>query len=274
MQYAICNELFEDLSLEKACKIISDNGFKGVELAPYTLSDAPDKMGLRARSAIKKILEDLDLQFVGFHWLLNAPAGLHLTTPDSVVRKKTWDFMKFLVEFCAEMGGGILVLGSGKKRNADGIPVEKALVYLTEGLRELAAFAESGKTTILIEPLSARITNVVNTLKEAEDLIHAIDHPAVSGIFDFHNCTEEKQSWPELIECFKDSIRHVHFNEIDGGYPGSGNSDYTPAFEALKRCGYCGWISLEVFDQKESPETILRKTRRTIQNIERRLHCD
>jgi sugar phosphate isomerase/epimerase len=77
-----------------------------------------------------------------------------------------------------------------------------------------------------------------------------------------------------LIECFKDSIRHVHFNEIDGGYPGSGNSDYAPAFEALKRCDYCGWISLEVFDQKQSPKTILRETRRTIQKFERRLISD
>jgi sugar phosphate isomerase/epimerase len=57
MQYAVCNELFEDLSLEKSCKIISEYGFKGIELAPYTLSDAPDKMGLQARSAIKKILK-------------------------------------------------------------------------------------------------------------------------------------------------------------------------------------------------------------------------
>jgi len=274
MRYAICNELFENLSLAQSCKIISEHGFNGIELAPYTLSDAPDKMSLQARSATKRILEDFDLQFVGFHWLLNAPAGLHLTTPDSAVRIKTWDFMKFLVEFCAEMGGGILVLGSGKKRNADGIPVEKALEYLTQGLRELAPIAESGNTTIVIEPLSARITNVVNTLKEAENLIHAIDHPAVSGIFDFHNCTEEKQSWQALIECFKDSIRHVHLNEIDGGYPGSGSSDYAPTFAALKRCGYGGWISLEVFDQKESPERILRETRRTIQNIERRLAFD
>ena len=132
----------------------------------------------------------------------------------------------------------------------------------------LAPFAEQGNTTILIEPLSAESTNVINTLEAAEKLICEIGQPAVSGIFDFHNCTEEEFSWSNLIERFKGIIKHVHFNEIDGGYPGSGNSDYIPAFQALKKIDYSGWISLELFNQKEPPASILQKTRTFITYLE------
>lgn len=274
MKYAVCNELFGDLTLAESCRLLADYGFTGIELAPYTLSENPRKLRPVDRAEIKRTLERFNLEFVGLHWLLKAPEGLHLTTPDGIIRKKSWDFLKFLVEFCAEMGGGMMILGSGKQRNAESGTVESARAYISDGLRELAPLAESGNTKILLEPLATRITNVVNTMQEAEAVIRAIDHPAISGIFDFHNCTGEKMSWPELILKYISIIEHVHFNEPDGGYPTTGRSDFLPAFKALQACGYAGWISLEIFNQTDPPEKVLRETRQVIQHIERALGED
>ena len=268
MKYAICNELFGSLPFQESCALAAKYGFGGIEIAPFTLSQNPQEFGSAKRTELKKILADYNLEFVGLHWLLIAPQGLHLTTTDIGTRKKSWDLMKFLIEFCAEMGGGVMVLGSGNKRNAVGIPVETALEYLKQGFAQLAPFAAEANTQILLEALSARKTNVVTSMQAAADIIREIDHPAISGIFDFHNCIEEKLAWPELIENFKDVIQHVHFNEIDGGYPGSGDSDFVPAFKALKRINYSGWVSLEVFDQTESPEKILRETNQVINILE------
>lgn len=130
----------------------------------------------------------------------------------------------------------------------------------------MAPLAAEAKTQILLESLSINKTNVVTSMQEAADIIFEINHPGISGIFDFHNCIEEKLSWPELIEHFKKMIQHVHINEIDGGYPGSGSSNFRPAFDALKRINYAGWVSLEVFNQTESPEKILQETNRIILN--------
>ena len=268
MRYAVCNELFGNLSFQKSCALAAKYGFSGMELAPYTLSSDPRELRSAKRLEIKKILTDYGLEFVGLHWLLIAPQGLHLTTPDTDTRKKSWDFMKYLIEFCAEMGGGVMVLGSGNKRNAVGIPVDTALEYLKQGFVLLAPLAAEVNTQILLEALAVRKTNVVTSLQAAADIIREIDHPAISGIFDFHNCIDEKLSWPELIAHFKDIIQHVHFNEIDGGYPGSGNSDFVPAFNALERINFSGWVSLEVFNQTESPEKILRETYRMIRILE------
>ena len=274
MKYAVCNELFGDLTLADSCRLLADHGFTGIELAPYTLAEDPHKLGAVVRSEIRKTLQAFDLEFVGLHWLLKVPEGLHLTTPDAVIRKKSWDFLKFLIEFCAEMGGGMMILGSGKQRSAESSAVESALAYISDGLRELAPLAESGNTKILLEPLATHITNVVNTMQEAEAIIEAVDHPAVGGILDFHNCTGEKLTWPELIVRHQTIIKHIHFNEPDGGYPGAGGYDFLPAFKALQACGYSGWISLEIFNQTDPPEMALQETRRVIQHIERALGED
>jgi len=274
MKYAVCNELFGSLPLQTSCELAARYGFEGLELAPYTLADTPRDLGSATRAHIRRVLAETDLKFVGLHWLLVAPEGLHLTAPDRSVREKSWDLMKYLIELCAELGGGVMVLGSGKKRNASGVAFETARTYLKEGLQTLAPFADQGNTKILVEPLSASVTDMINTLSEVEDLIGEIDHPAVSGIFDFHNCTEETLTWPQLIARFQQIITHVHVNEVDGGYPGSGASDFLPAFKALKNIAYPGWVSLEVFNQKKPPEIILKQTARFISDIEDRLNAD
>jgi len=268
MKYAVCNELFEHLSLKASCKLAAEYGFSGLELAPYTLAESPRRLVREEFSEVKTILSDFEMTFVGLHWLLNVPEGLHLTVPDASVRKISWDAMKYLVEFCGMMGGGVMVLGSGRKRNAERIPLPTAMDYLKEGLIDIAPLAEAANTKILIEPLSKTITNVINTLEEAQGLIQGIDGTAVGSIFDFHNCVHETRSWPDLIDTYTDIIHHVHFNEIDGGYPGSGGSNFMPAFKALHRNNYSGWVSLEVFNVTDPPEQVLESTAREIQKIE------
>jgi sugar phosphate isomerase/epimerase len=89
-----------------------------------------------------------------------------------------------------------------------------------------------------------------------------VDSGGVQGIFDFHNCSDETQVWPELIREHVSMIRHVHLNELNGSYPGTGNSDFLPAFRALAEISYSGWVSLEVFHVPEDPEKVLSETGR------------
>jgi D-psicose/D-tagatose/L-ribulose 3-epimerase len=271
MKYAVCNELFGGQVFQDACLKIASYGFEGVEIAPYTLAENPLRIGSEKGKEIKRIMKDTGLQFVGFHWLLSAPEGFHITTPETSTRRKSWDFMRYLVELCQELGGEILVLGSSKQRSTMGIPKGKALSYLKEGLKEIAPLAERGNIKVLIEPLPSRLTDVVNTLQGAKKIIEEVGSPAISGMFDFHNCEDENKPWHQLINEYFSIIEHVHLNEVDGDYPGSGNSDFLPTFRALREREYKGWISLEIFHFRESPDTILSSTRRVISEIETKL---
>ena len=166
-----------------------------------------------------------------------------------------------------------MVLGSGKQRNAIDMPVEQALALLQEGLQQLAPFAEQAGVKILVEALSSKMTDTINTLQEAREFISRIGSPSISSMFDFNNCGDEHQSWSQLIEEYFDIIQHVHLNEVDGNYPGTGNSDFVPAFTVLKQRNYSRWISLEIFHFDEPPEKILSGTMQMISRTEELLHA-
>ena len=267
MRAAVCNELCADRPLAEACRLIARHGFRGVELAPYTLADDPTKLSAARLREIRVAIETAGLACAGLHWLLKAPAGLHLTTADPTVRRRSWDALRRLIDLCAALGGEVMVLGSGRQRSAQGLDRAVALDALTDGLASLAETAGAARIRLLLEALPASSTDVVNTLEEARAAIAAVGHPAVSGMFDFHNSRDETEPWEGLIERHGAIIHHVHLNEADGYHPslvrrpGRRRSEFGPAFRALAARGYAGWISLEIFHAAEPPETILAETR-------------
>ena len=139
---------------------------------------------------------------------------------------------------------------------------------LEEGLRSLADFTAQRNCTILLESLSPDQTDVINSMAEAAESIGRIGHPGIQGIFDFHNCANETDSWEQLIEDHFPIIRHVHLNEVNGSYPGTGSSDFVPTFRKLAQKGYGGWISLEIFHLPEDPAKVLRETRAFLDRME------
>jgi sugar phosphate isomerase/epimerase len=256
------------MAFQDSCFLLQKYGYHGIEIAPFTLFDEPGKFRPDQISEIRRVLADYDLVFAGLHWLFLKPEGLHVTTPDLTIRRQSWDHLKRLVDLAGKLGGGVLVLGSPKQRHCVGINRQQATAYLEEGLRSLADFTAQRNCAILLESLSGSATDVVNTIAEAESSIRRIGHPAIQGIFDFHNCTDETRKWEELIEDHFPIFRHVHLNEVNGNYPGTGDSDFLPAFKMLAKKGYGGWISLEIFHVPDDPALVLAETKRFLDGME------
>jgi len=267
-RYAICNELFAEMSLHDSCSLLQRHGYQGIEIAPFTLFDDPARFTPAQVAEIRRVLEDHGLEFTGLHWLFVKPEGLHITTADEAVRRRSWDHLKALVDLAGQLGGGVLVLGSPKQRGTNGISRQQATANLEEGLRSLADYTAQRGCTILLESLSSEQTDVINTMAEAEESIRRIGHPAIRGIFDFHNCADETDSWAELIEAHFPVIGHVHLNEVNGSWPGTGSSDFLPAFRKLGEKEYRGWISLEIFHVPEDPARVLKETREFLLRME------
>jgi len=270
MRHAVCNELFGKLDFEESCLMTARYGFQGVEIAPFTLFDGSKNVDIKKIHKIKQILDQAGLKFVGFHWLFLSPKGLHITSPDLAIRKKSWDHLKRLVDITGEWGGGVLVLGSPKQRNAIGISLKEALEYLKEDLSKIAPYAAERNSTILIEALPKKHTNIINTLEESKQLIRSINKVGINGMFDFHNCADENIPWSELIENNFDIIQHIHLNGANGSYPSTKNINFIPAFQKLADKKYNGWISLEIFHKSDNPELILSKTRNFLIEMERK----
>ena len=267
-RYAICNEMFEKLDLAAQCRMIHAAGFQGIEIAPFTLADNLDEITPAKRRELRGTIRSEGLQFAGLHWLLITPKWLHLTTADRDIRQKSWNYFLELIDFCSDLGGGVMVLGSPKQRASQGNTSADAAKIFQEGLARVAPHAGERGCVIAIEPLPGKDTDVVNTLQEAVRIVKDLHTPAVQTMFDFHNTADEREPMDVLVRRHFQYIRHVHINEMDGRYPGTGNLNFLPVFKVLAELKYAGWISLEVFDFKPGPEQILRETMIYLNNLE------
>ncbi len=266
-QYAICNEVFGKLPFAECCKQVKAIGYEGLEIAPFTLSEDPAGITADERQEIRSAMEGEGLCFVGLHWLLAAPPGLHLTTPDAGLREKSWDYLHRLIDLSADLSicqheyNSVVVLGSPKQRSTvDGMAPREAIDILTHGLAHAAPRAESRGIRILVEALSPDQTDVVTSLAQAVDIVKQIGSSAVQTMFDTHNAIGETDPHAELIRRFAPYIQHVHVNEMDGREPGMGDYDFASLLSALENINYSGWVSLEAFDFSRDPREIAERS--------------
>jgi D-psicose/D-tagatose/L-ribulose 3-epimerase len=263
---AICNEVYEKRPLRDVCRSIREIGYDGIEIAPFTLADKPSDIGAAQRREHRDTIRSEGLEFVGLHWLMVSPQGLHVTTPDRELRARSWRHIDGLIDLCADLGdNGIMVFGSPVQRGTTGgISREDAMKNYVEGLAGVAPHAAQRGVTILVEALPKNQCDVINTLDEAAGIVKQIGSPAVRTMFDTHNAVDEVEPHATLVDRYFDLIRHVHINEMDGRHPGTGGYDFKPVFEVLRRRGYEHWVSLEVFDFKPGPERIASDSLRFI----------
>ena len=208
-------------------------GYDGIEIAPFTLGDTPADISPRLRREYQDRISAEGLVFVGLHWLMVSPAGLHVTGPDQSLRQKSWDHVRHLVDLCADLAGSpssprVMVFGSPKQRCATGgLTPAEATRNFVEGLAAVAPHAESRGVTILVEALPANQCDVITSLAEAAAVVREINQPSVRTMFDTHNAVDEAEPHEVLVERYFDLIRHVHVNEMNGGYPGTADYNFT-----------------------------------------------
>jgi sugar phosphate isomerase/epimerase len=249
-RHATCNEAFENWPFHEACKTIRAIGYTGIEIAPFTLSQTPAEIPLVQRRQYRGIVSSEGLQFVGLHWLMVAPKGLHVTTAGNQLRARSWRHILDLIDLSADLGDNtVMVFGSPKQRcTVDGSTVADARKRFEAGLAQVSGHAMQRNVTLLVEALPADQCDVVQSLAEAVEIVRNVGSPAIRTMFDTHNAVDEREPHAELVDRYFEYIRHVHVNEMDGRHPGTGSYDFKPVLEVLKRRNYPGWVSLEAFD--------------------------
>ena len=143
MKFAICNEIFQGWKLDEAMTFAKTAGYDAIEIAPFTIANDVTKISATQRKEIRETAEKIGIEISGIHWVLVQTEGFHLTHPDATVRERTAKYFSELVDFCADIGGKFIVVGSPKQRNLmDGIPQEQAWAFATEIFREPVMRAE------------------------------------------------------------------------------------------------------------------------------------
>lgn len=249
---ALCNEILHPLPFEQQCKAAASLGYMGLEVAPFTLAENPmDLTDAQARE-FARIASDHGLAITGLHWLLVAPSGLSMVSPDTAVRGRTTDVMRRMVELCAVMGGKYLVHGSPKQRSVpQGETREATMARARDCLASAAQRAKECNVTYCIEPLSRKETDVLNTVAEAAQLVDEIASPTFKTMIDCSAAGQtEEQPVHELIAKWLPTgkIGHVQVNDPNRRSPGQGELAFAPILAALTAGVYKGVLAVESFD--------------------------
>lgn len=265
----MCNEAFGQADFGEVCRTLRKAGYTGIEIAPFTLAESPAQLSAERKRELAGIMRSEGLEFVGLHWLMVSPPGLHVTTGDAALRERSWRHIRELIDLCADLGaGGVMVFGSPKQRSTTpGTSRQEAMRRYQDGLAAVAPQAQERGVTILVEALPANQSDVVNTLEEAVAMVRAVGSPAIETMFDTHNAVDELEPHAVLVERYWPHIRHIHVNEMDGRHPGTGDYDFKPLLDLLERRAFGGWVSLEAFDFAPGGERIARETIEYLRNI-------
>lgn len=273
VKLATCNEPWNGVaSIEEVFRTAARIGFDGVEIAPFTLADHVDEISAARRREIVRAAKDAGVEIVGLHWLFVSPKGLHLTTPDAATRRRTAEYLKSLANFCGDLGGKVMILGSPKQRNIElpttaGEGWKRTKDVLVSCGDTLAARGVS----LCIEALAPRETNFVQTLDESTRMADEIGHPNIDVMIDVKAMSSMPDGVVGTTQRFGKRARHFHANHPSGkgvGMPlsdGEGDPiDWAAVLSTLKASGFSGWVSCEPFDYKPDPTTVAETAYRTL----------
>jgi sugar phosphate isomerase/epimerase len=268
MKFGMCNEFCEGWDFERVCRLAQESGYAGVEVAPFTIAESVLDVPAAQRRRLRETARSHSLEVIGLHWLLVRPEGLHLNSPDPQVRRRTVDYLRAEIDFCADVGGARMVIGSPKQRNVpEGESYEQVWERTVAAFRSLAGHAAARGVRLCIEPLGASETNFICTAAEARRLVEAVDRPAFRMLLDVKAMCEDEGPIPDIIRRSAPYLEHFHANDQDRRGPGFGATDFRPIAAALKEIGFAGYVSVEVFDFSAGPERIASESLRYLREV-------
>src|SRR5438552_10973334 len=261
MNFAICNEIFREWTIEDVFGHAAKLGYSAVEIAPFTLADSVMDISPAERRRIREAAERSKIQIAGIHWVLVKPEGLYINHPDRSIRDRTARYFCELVDFCADIGGKIMVVGSPKQRNVmPEVSPEQAREWAANTFRDSVAQAEQRQVTVCFEPLAPVETNFINTAQAAIEFVQRLPSARFQIILDVKAMCSESKPIPQIIHESWPHFAHFHANDKNLKGPGFGEVDFKPIATALKQVGYSGFVSVEVFDFEEGAEAIATRS--------------
>lgn len=261
MKFGICNEIFQGWKIDDVFTYAARIGYDAVEIAPFTLAKHVTEIPAAERTRIREAAARAGVAISGIHWVLVQAEGMHLTSIDAATRERTAGYFCALTDFCADLGGKVIVVGSPKQRSlAPEVTPAQGWVWAQDVFRPAIEVAERRGVTICFEPLPAEDTNFVNTAEEAVRFARSLQSPAFKVILDVRAMSHETKPVPQIIRESRGEFAYVHANDKNLKGPGFGDVDFRPIAAALRETGYDGVVSVEVFKFDEGPEAIATRS--------------
>lgn len=238
--------------LEQGCAQAAALGFDAVEIFPRAAEDLD-------AAQIRQLLQQHNLKLAamgtGAGWVAHK---LRLTDPDATVRRRAQEFIAGIIDLAGSFGASAII-GSMQGRWGDGISREQTLVWLAEGLEQLAPRAHIHGVPLLYEPLNRYETNLFTRAVNTLEFLKTLRTQNVKVLCDLFHMNIEEADIAATLRLTGDKLGHVHYVDTNRLAMGLGHLDCAPIAAALKEMDYQGFVSAEVLPLPDS-ETAAKQT--------------
>jgi 4-hydroxyphenylpyruvate dioxygenase len=184
--------------------------------------------------------------------------------------------LKWKVELAEIIGADRLVIPSA----ASGQHTVQDYEEVIANLREAADIARPHNVTLMLE--HTRLSTLINNLRTALKVVRDADHPNLRVMLDTFHFWSGMSKFEDLELLRDGELHHLHFEDIPAEpplemfgqqsrvFPGEGIAPLRRIIEVLRRKGYQGPASLELFDpavQATDPYEVAMKARRTMEPL-------
>ena len=177
---------------------------------------------------------------------LNTEAGCSLIDDRPYAEAAAVEGMKTYIDLAAELGAGV-ILGWIRGKIPAGGNREFYLRRLAKNLRILNDYGREKGVPINIEVINHYEINTFNTVDELVSFIEEYELDNCFVHLDTYHMQLEELDYREAIRRAGKRVGYFHIADSTRWYPGSGNLDFTPFFEALEEVGYDGYVTVECF---------------------------
>ena len=157
--------------------------------------------------------------------------------------------LEYAVRACRradEVGLDYIVFGSGGARKMpEGFDPQEGRRQFVEFCRKLAERIRDCRVTIVLEPLNARETNLLNFVWEGAEIVDEVNSPRIQLLADIYHMCQGGEKADSIVKAGK-RLRHVHLADpATRQYPGFSDASLAPYLKALDAIGYAGGVSIE-----------------------------
>jgi 2-keto-myo-inositol isomerase len=240
-------------------------GIRYVEVIPQHVDEFVKQDGM---PAAKRLLSDLGMKAV-------SSGGVRGLAEPGPGRIKAIEELKSRVERVAALGVDRMVCPCPSTEKFVLDDYKRA----EDNLREAGEIVKPYGVVAMIEFM--RGSSLIGTLPTSLNLTRATAHPSIRSMFDFYHFWAGLSRFEDLELIRPGEIHHVHFQDVpkiprellDNAtreIPGDGVSPLVRILQALKKKGYAGPLSVELFCprlQKADPYEVASEIRRKSEPI-------
>ncbi|MCM2505990.1 sugar phosphate isomerase/epimerase [Aureimonas altamirensis] len=235
---------------EDAIALVQRLGFEGVELAPSKVFGPLDAVVTADLRAYRCHLASRGLAIPALQAILFGISDAHLFAGPAM-RKTLASHLGRVAEVAGELGAGACVFGSPGLRDPGMLGFEEAEAIAAEFFAELAPKFASHGTVLAFEanPPVYGCRFVTRTL-EAIELVERVETAGFGLQLDTGTVFTNGEDMDVTEQAARLCV-HCHLSEEGLGPVDPARRDYEPAFRALERGGYRGWVSIEMRAQSD-----------------------